>query len=190
MIRSLRPALPARLSLRQSSTLARKPSPKRTKRRLTDLPARATTSDGRPLPALPAWPSQSSVERQGKDERIVSRGESAKTVLAKVSDGASNDKSKESVTRKPSKKTRRQSADPACAATDSDPLPPATLSAASTSDINAQDDEAYEAAIARGDVPRTPLAREVFLNMHRYQQDIILTRVGMFYEVSTSRIIL
>lgn len=45
-------------------------------------------------------------------------------------------------------------------------------------------DAEYEKAIVDVEFPRTPLAREIFRNMRRYERDILLTRVGMFYEVS------
>jgi hypothetical protein len=48
-----------------------------------------------------------------------------------------------------------------------------------------QDLEAkWQRAIDLREFPDTGLAHGIFLNMQKYPDDIILTRVGMFYEVS------
>lgn len=54
----------------------------------------------------------------------------------------------------------------------------------SACDDGVGEDAAYERAVEEGTFPRTPLAREIFRNLRRYEGDILLTRVGMFYEVS------
>lgn len=54
---------------------------------------------------------------------------------------------------------------------------------ASPSDLTAQ----YKAAVVRGEVPDTPLAEEVYTNWKRFPDAILLTRVGKFYEVGSSK---
>ncbi|WVQ80362.1 hypothetical protein IAT38_002467 [Cryptococcus sp. DSM 104549] len=44
------------------------------------------------------------------------------------------------------------------------------------------DDEAVQRAIDSGEIPRSPLALEVFINSRRFPDCILLTRVGKFYE--------
>lgn len=72
---------------------------------------------------------------------------------------------------------------------DGEPISPLTpwpnpTTPASSSDADADEEGEYEKAVRDGHVPRTSLAREVWMNMKRYEGDILLTRVGMFYEVS------
>ena len=64
------------------------------------------------------------------------------------------------------------------------PWPNPSTTPASSSDADADEEGEYEKAVRDGHVPRTSLAREVWMNMKRYEGDILLTRVGMFYEVS------
>lgn len=61
---------------------------------------------------------------------------------------------------------------------------PTTPASSSDADEDADGEGEYEKAVRDGHVPRTSLAREVWMNMKRYEGDILLTRVGMFYEVS------
>lgn len=44
-------------------------------------------------------------------------------------------------------------------------------------------DTRWQRAIDRREFPDTVLAHGIFTNMQKYPDDIILTRVGMFYEV-------
>lgn len=80
---------------------------------------------------------------------------------------------------------------PSQLAIDGIPLPPLapwsdtnTFASKASSDVESALDAAYEEAIADGSFPRTPLAKEIFCNMRRFEGDVLLTRVGMFYEVS------
>jgi hypothetical protein len=45
-------------------------------------------------------------------------------------------------------------------------------------------DEKWQRAVDMKLFPDTNLAREIFTNLQAYPDDILLTRVGMFYEVS------
>lgn len=71
------------------------------------------------------------------------------------------------------------------------PVPPlapwsgtTTATGGASSSTKSKMDAAYEVAVSDGLFPRTPLAKEIFCNMTRFQGDMLLTRVGMFYEVS------
>jgi hypothetical protein len=82
---------------------------------------------------------------------------------------------------------------PSQLAIDGIPLPPLapwsdtnTFASKASSDVGSALDAAYEKAIVDGSFPRTPLAKEIFCNMRRFEGDVLLTRVGMFYEVSPS----
>lgn len=44
----------------------------------------------------------------------------------------------------------------------------------------------WNMAVKERSFPDTPLAKEIFNNMKAYPDDIVLTKVGMFYEVSLS----
>lgn len=50
--------------------------------------------------------------------------------------------------------------------------------------IEAKQQREWQRAVDTREFPDTPLAWGIFTNMHEYPDDIILTRVGMFYEVS------
>jgi hypothetical protein len=53
-------------------------------------------------------------------------------------------------------------------------------------DVAEDEEKLYKDAIASGDIPDTALAKQVYLNWKRFPDCVVLTRVGKFYEVSST----
>ncbi|KAJ9094953.1 hypothetical protein QFC21_005745 [Naganishia friedmannii] len=192
----------------------RKPSPKptTTKKPIKDLPTRLRSHDGSTsLPALPEFQdltrgarglvrrSRAGAGAGGRSPTpiMTDGGRQAPRAVAAAAAAAASTKISEpssSSSSSPSPALQQSPiSQPSTSPSDikiSEPEPSASHSHSQSEPEPEPESgaEAYARAVARGEFPSTPLAKEIFMNIRAYEGDVLLTRVGMFYEaMATAR---